>query len=49
MVVMSSIFFYFYMMANNFEARLDVLAQVEKQLIEIVQDCKHPLISTTQN
>jgi len=38
MVVMSSIFFYFYMMANNFEARLDVLAQVEKQLIEIVQD-----------
>ena len=38
MVVMSSIFFYFYMMTNNFEARLGVLAQVEKQLIVIVQD-----------
>ena len=38
MVLFSSIFFYFYMMANGFEARLDVLAQVEQQLIEIVQD-----------
>lgn len=38
MIVFSSIFFYFYMMANNVEARLDVIAQVEQQLIEIVQD-----------
>ncbi len=38
MVLFSSIFFYFYMMSNSIEARLDVLAQVEKQLIEIVQD-----------
>ena len=38
MIVFSSIFFYFYMMANNIEARLDVIAQVEQQLIEIVQD-----------
>ena len=38
MIVFSSIFFYFYMMANSLEARLDVIAQVEKQLIEIVSD-----------
>jgi hypothetical protein len=38
MVVFSSIFFYFYMMANNVEARHDVLTQVEKYLVEIVQD-----------
>ena len=38
MIVFSSIFFYFYMMANSVDARLDVIAQVEKQLIEIVQD-----------
>ena len=38
MVLFSSIFLYFYMMSNNVEARLDVIALVEKQLIEIVQD-----------
>lgn len=38
MIVFSSIFFYFYMMANSLEARLDVIAQVEKQLIDIVSD-----------
>jgi len=38
MVLFSSIFLYFYMMSNSLEARLDVLALVEKQLIEIVQD-----------
>ena len=38
MVVFSSIFLYFYMMSNSIEARLDVITQVEKQLIEIVQD-----------
>ena len=38
MIVFSSIFLYFYMMANNVEARLDVITQVEKQLVEIVQD-----------
>ncbi len=38
MVLFSSIFLYFYMMSNNLDARLDVLALVEKQLIEIVQD-----------
>ena len=38
MIVFSSIFFYFYMMANNVEARLDVIAQVEKELLVIVQD-----------
>ena len=38
MIVFSSIFFYFYMMANSLEARLDVIALVEKQLIEIVSD-----------
>ena len=38
MIVFSSIFFYFYMMANSVEARLDVITQIEKQLIEIVQD-----------
>lgn len=38
MVVFSSIFLYFYMMSNSVEARLDVITQVEKQLIEIVQD-----------
>ena len=38
MVIFSSIFLYFYMMSNNVEARLDVIALVEKQLIEIVQD-----------
>ncbi len=38
MVVISSIFFYFYMMSNSIEARLDVITQVEKQLVIIVQD-----------
>jgi len=38
MVLFSSIFLYFYLMSNNVEATLDVIAQVEQQLIEIVQD-----------
>ena len=38
MIVFSSIFLYFYMMANDVAARLDVITQVEQELVVIVQD-----------
>lgn len=38
MILFSSLFLYFYSMSGGIDARLDVLAKIEKHLIEIVQD-----------
>ena len=38
MLLFSSLFLYFYSMYGDMDSRLDVLAQVEKELIIIVQD-----------
>lgn len=38
MILFSSLFLYFYSMVGDMDSRLDVLAQIEKELIVIVQD-----------
>lgn len=38
MILFSSLFLYFYSISGGIDARLDILTQIEKQLIEIVQD-----------